>query len=358
MMDDLTCHGGAFRHHVGMNNARIQQAVPVEPRSWLHWRRYSKSFRDVKYLYWPVADRARWMKQAPWNDLRVFCCGWYVEAHGHRWERQDLDEGVYIYCTAGQGYCRYGGKEWRISPGDLLHCPPLSHHSYGADPRDPWTILWMHVSGPASPSYCQLLGFTSDQVVRHVGIRPRAIAAFQTLFHFMKPPLTDARMAAISHSARLVLSCLALEDGEEAASEALGSVLQRVTDHMEQHAAEPADLAAWLNLFRGSRSHFQRQFKLATGYAPNDYFLRLKIQKARGWLATSDLPIKEIADRVGLSDPYYFSRQFRRVTGQSPRAYRAHIAQHDAAVSLIRSDAPHSPAACPNCTCRTPAGRP
>jgi AraC-like DNA-binding protein len=66
---------------------------------------------------------------------------------------------------------------------------------------------------------------------------------------------------------------------------------------------------------------------------PNDYFLRLKVRKACGLRATSNLRIGEIAERVGIADPYKFSRQFRRVTGTSPRAYRAHIAQHDTATS-------------------------
>jgi AraC-like DNA-binding protein len=306
--------------------------APIE-RGALQWRHYGKPYRDVLYLYWPMTDRARWIKRAAWNDLCVFSCGWYVEAHGHFWERQRLIEGVFIYCTAGKGFYRQGGREWTILPGDLLYCPPLSHHSYGADPRNPWTIFWMHVSGPGIVHCRDLFGFTPAQPVRQVGIRPRAIAAFRALFHLMQPPLTDARMAALSHGARFALARLALETGEETASEAIGAGVQCVADYMEAHVAEAANLPVWLKLFGGSRSHFQRQFKRATGCAPNDYFLRLKIRKACGLLATSSLRIAEIADRVGMADPYYFSRQFRRVTGSSPRAYRLHIAQHEAATS-------------------------
>lgn len=315
----------AKSQHQHMTTDRPRKAVPFE-RGALEWRQYSKPYRDALYLYWPVADRKIWMKSPPWNELCLFSCGWYVEAHRHFWERRGVNEGVYIYCTAGKGFYRCAGRQWTISPGELLCCPPLSHHSYGADPRDPWTIFWMHVSGHEVRIHADLLGFTPSQPVRRVGIRPRAIAAFRTLFHFMKPPLTEARMAALSHGARLVLACLALENGEVVASETIGAGIQCITDHMERHVAEAADLPAWLKLFGGSRSHFQRQFKRATGYAPNDYFLRLKIRKACGLLATSNLRVGEIAERVGIADPYYFSRQFRRVTGASPRAYRAHIA--------------------------------
>jgi AraC-like DNA-binding protein len=311
-----------------MMTAPPRTTVPFE-RGSLLWRQDTRTFRDALYFYWPVADREIWIQSPPWNELRVFSCGWYVEAHRHFWERRGVNEGIYIYCTDGKGFYRCDGRQWTISPGELLYCPPLTHHSYGADLREPWTILWMHVSGPEVSFHSDLLGLTPSQPVGRVGIRPRAIAAFRTLFHFMKPPLTGARMAALSHSARLVLACLALENGEVVASEVIGAGIQRITDHMERHIAEAADLPAWLKLFGGSRSHFQRQFKRATGYAPNDYFLRLKIRKACGLLAASNLRIGEIAEQVGIADPYYFSRQFRRVTGASPRAYRAQIAQHE-----------------------------
>jgi AraC family transcriptional regulator, transcriptional activator of pobA len=44
--------------------------------------------------------------------------------------------------------------------------------------------------------------------------------------------------------------------------------------------------------------------------------------EARTLLADTDLPIAEIAGRVGIGDPGYFSRLFGRTHGASPRAWR------------------------------------
>ncbi len=71
-----------------------------------------------------------------------------------------------------------------------------------------------------------------------------------------------------------------------------------------------------------SEAHFAKQFQKKTGYAPIDYFIRLKMQKACELLSTSDLRIREIATALGYIDPYYFSRLFKKVMGVSPRAYR------------------------------------
>jgi AraC family transcriptional regulator, transcriptional activator of pobA len=44
--------------------------------------------------------------------------------------------------------------------------------------------------------------------------------------------------------------------------------------------------------------------------------------EARGLLADIDLPVGEVARRVGMSDPGYFSRLFRTVHDTSPRYWR------------------------------------
>ena len=43
---------------------------------------------------------------------------------------------------------------------------------------------------------------------------------------------------------------------------------------------------------------------------------------ARAMLDTTELRIREVAQRVGIEDPYYFSRLFRSLAGVSPRAFR------------------------------------
>ena len=303
------------------NRRKDLSLEPLDTR----WQNQLRQFRDMLHMRFPPPDQLRWINHSALAGFRVFSAGWYVEAHHHFWERRNLAEGIYIYCTAGKGFYRCGKRKWTIVPGELLYCPPMTHHSYGADPHTPWTIFWMHVSGPEIAVYSRLLGFTRDRPVIRAGIRPRAIATFRTLFHFMKPPLTDARMAAIAGCGRLLLSTLAMDKGEEAPTEAIGAGTQRVIDYMESHVEEPADVQEWVRLFGGSRSHFQRQFKHAAGHSPHEYFLRLKIRKACGFLYASSLRVAEIADRLGISDPFYFSRLFRRITGHSPRAYLKHV---------------------------------
>jgi AraC-like DNA-binding protein len=47
--------------------------------------------------------------------------------------------------------------------------------------------------------------------------------------------------------------------------------------------------------------------------------------RAGGLLRETDLSVKEIANRLGYEDQFYFSRLFKLVNGISPRAYRLKI---------------------------------
>src|SRR5262249_10574748 len=59
-----------------------------------------------------------------------------------------------------------------------------------------------------------------------------------------------------------------------------------------------------------------------TGFAPEDFFIRLKIQRACEILEATDLCVKEVAAKLGYDDAFYFSRLFKSVNGVAPTEYR------------------------------------
>jgi len=70
-------------------------------------------------------------------------------------------------------------------------------------------------------------------------------------------------------------------------------------------------------------SYLSRQFSKATGMTITDYIHYLRVELARVLLLemNPDGSIRDVAERVGYSDPSYFGRIFRRFEGVSPREY-------------------------------------
>jgi AraC family transcriptional regulator len=71
-----------------------------------------------------------------------------------------------------------------------------------------------------------------------------------------------------------------------------------------------------------SASHFAHAFRLTTGIAPHRHVLERRIERAKLLLTASQLPVAEIAWRVGFSTPAHFSTAFLRVTGPTPIHFR------------------------------------
>lgn len=98
--------------------------------------------------------------------------------------------------------------------------------------------------------------------------------------------------------------------------------LRRVVELMETHLDQEFSLRRLAEEAAMSEYHFTRLFKQATSLSPSQYFIRLKMAKARNLLRETDLSIIQIGMDVGYSSPSHFSQVFRRVVGVSPRDYR------------------------------------
>ncbi len=70
-----------------------------------------------------------------------------------------------------------------------------------------------------------------------------------------------------------------------------------------------------------SKSYLKSQFKKITGYSIIQYYIHMKIDKAKRLLSQQKFTISEIADTLGFSSVYYFSRQFKLHTDMSPTEY-------------------------------------
>lgn len=77
-----------------------------------------------------------------------------------------------------------------------------------------------------------------------------------------------------------------------------------------------------------SKGYLRKLFKDRYGESPITYLLRKKLELAEDMLKMTDLPVKEIAARVGIRNQYYFSALFSRKKGISPIKYRLAERKH------------------------------
>lgn len=97
----------------------------------------------------------------------------------------------------------------------------------------------------------------------------------------------------------------------------------RVVRFIRDHACEGITVEDVLKAVPMSRKVLERRFKTVLNRTPHDQIMRVKIERAKALLATTDLPLAVIAERAGFEHSDYFSVAFKRMVGQTPAGYRA-----------------------------------
>lgn len=77
--------------------------------------------------------------------------------------------------------------------------------------------------------------------------------------------------------------------------------------------------------FGMSYHSFRVLFRKATGKAPRQFVMKCRLHYALELLNSTDLQVKEIADRCGFENPISFFRFFKKSVGVTPLHYRHHL---------------------------------
>jgi AraC-like DNA-binding protein len=92
-----------------------------------------------------------------------------------------------------------------------------------------------------------------------------------------------------------------------------------VIDRRHSQPLSLRDVAGELGMTPG---HLTTVVRRRTGRTVQEWIIERRMAEARELLAETDLPVAEVAGRVGVPDPGYFSRLFTRSHGTSPRKWR------------------------------------
>jgi sigma-54 dependent transcriptional regulator, acetoin dehydrogenase operon transcriptional activator AcoR len=98
--------------------------------------------------------------------------------------------------------------------------------------------------------------------------------------------------------------------------------LRRAVEFVDANLDRVIHLKDMARVAQVSLFHFHRQFKKTTGLTPHQFITQRRIEQAKLLLAQSNLPIIDVAARVGFVDQSHFTTTFRKCTSMTPRIYR------------------------------------
>jgi AraC family transcriptional regulator len=109
-------------------------------------------------------------------------------------------------------------------------------------------------------------------------------------------------------------------------SQGRGRLLPRhfriIDEYLAELTHEAPSVCAVAQACGFSERYFAKLFREQTNQSIGRYLKSVQVSKARDYLLQTDLPLKEIAHRLGFRRPSNFSDAFRAATGQTPGRFR------------------------------------
>lgn len=99
-------------------------------------------------------------------------------------------------------------------------------------------------------------------------------------------------------------------------------LVQQVLQYIHLHFESDLSLQQVADAFQVTPPQLSRLFREERGESFSDYVLRYRIEKAKEWLSLTEMPIKEIAERLGYASVQNFTRGFKQMTNDAPGYYR------------------------------------
>lgn len=99
-------------------------------------------------------------------------------------------------------------------------------------------------------------------------------------------------------------------------------LVSEIISYMSRHIEEKISIKSLTHQFSLNRNKISQAFVLKTGKSPIQYLILLRLQLSLSMLRETELPIREIAERVGFHELTNFSRSFKDAYKMTPSQYR------------------------------------
>jgi len=98
---------------------------------------------------------------------------------------------------------------------------------------------------------------------------------------------------------------------------------RQIQEFLEKNYQRSYGYQDLVKLFAVNKNKLKLAFTAVTNDTIHAYVTRVRMEHAKKWLATTNLNIATIAEKVGL-DKSNFNIQFKKATGQTPSSWRNH----------------------------------
>lgn len=241
--------------------------------------------------------------------------------------REGLASYLLKLTVSGCGLLSYGGKQYRVPPGQFYLIDCQQRQTYRTDPdAGHWHVVWLHFHGPAAAFYYE--AFLQQTDGSPMASLPPDASAYELVEKLLDldPEQSSQRevdLEAASLLTQLLTQCVSA--ARQPLQRQVPALIEEIRAYLARNYTQKLTLNDLSARFGLSPCYLQRLFKRCIGQSPTDYLIYLRMSRAKELMHTTGLSISEIAYAVGIENLGYFTRQFRQQEGQTPQQYRKQL---------------------------------
>ncbi|MGE4584354.1 MAG: AraC family transcriptional regulator [Sphaerochaeta sp.] len=235
---------------------------------------------------------------------------WHQRVHSHEKGQFEVH-----YFVSGSGTFSNAQNRYAISPGSLFVTKGETVHSIEASREESLTY------------YATLISCLEEQPLIEILEQKNPITVGTNLRFFFEEvrdkglsSSPELRISACHQVLGLLYNLAAGTRMDDSKTENVR--LEKAIRYMQRHVFDKLSLDMIASHVQLDHSYFVRLFKKRMNTTPMQYYSNLQLEAARALLTSTNLSVKEIADKLQFCSEFHFSKRFKQSTGSSPSAYR------------------------------------
>ena len=234
-----------------------------------------------------------------------------------------LQEYQVNYISAGQGMLQNEFGRFEVRPGTVMITRPGVRHRYRPNMESGWVENYVGIDGHMASSFFTKSVFASGASVLYCGLQEELIETYYQIFDLVLNEEPGFQQIVAGMTIKLLGQISALNRRQDFSGKPIENIIRKLRMTMHENLDSDFSVPDFAEANHVTYAYLRKMFKKYTGMSPHQYFLDLKLMRARTLILTTDRSVKDISLTLGFDSIHYFSRWFKKRLKVSPRQLRS-----------------------------------
>ncbi len=228
-----------------------------------------------------------------------------------------------LYITKGEGIFETKDlKRKVVKEGSIIFLYPNVWHRYSPNEETGWKEYWISFNGKQPKKLLKKNILQYNKPVIEIGLNETIINLYNQILSFLENESIGFREIISSLTYQILARVNSANRIKQFGGKKIEKIILKAKIYLDENISKKVNFQKLADELNVGYSWFRKMFQHYTHLPPAQYFLLLKVNKAKTLLVETTMNINEISMFLGFESQYYFSKSFKNKTGFSPTQWR------------------------------------